>query len=163
MTLTGPTVIDTSTQHEYTLVINSIGSQTMGGLNVAAPTGGFYVGGADAALTKIKLNSMGRREITHTTSKSEVAGEIRFSFLWRAPTTPQVVTLEGWGNAVNGANGKDGDMAALASLAITVNQGPPVAVPASAPWSQAALALLLVLASAGLLLRRAPAGARSRS
>ena len=44
----------------------------------------------------------GRAEITHTGPKSAMGGVTTFSFLWTAPSSFSSVTLQAWGNAVNG-------------------------------------------------------------
>lgn len=151
VTLTGPTIVDTNTKNTYTLVIDSIGAQVFGGLNVASETGQLLVGGPDGSHTKGKPGTGGRAEITHSQRKPETLGQIRFSFAWKAPNVPGPATLHAWGNAVDGS-GAAGDMAAYVTLPITVNQGPPIPVPASSPAAGGALVVLL--AAAGLLALR---------
>ncbi len=157
VTLTGPTTVDTNRTNEYTVIISSVGSQIYGGLTAFSPSGQLTVGGADSDKTKLKPGTDNRGEITHSSKKAEVAGEIRFSFRWKAPNVPGPAMIDVWGNAVDGS-GSSGDRAAFSSLAITVNQGPPIPVPASSPAAALAFALLLLAAATWHLRRHANAG-----
>lgn len=122
--LSGPTAVEQGATSEYTLTIHQIGSQGRGGLNLSAASGVLSVGGSNSAMTKT-LNAAGRAEITHTGSKGAVGSVVTFSFLWTAPNAPATVTLNGWGNAVNGTGSSAGDRAAKASLTVFVAGGAP--------------------------------------
>jgi len=134
VTLTGPTTVDGGSTNQYTLQITAVGSQIDGGLNVAASDGTLAVGGSAANNTRTVLNgAKGRTEISHNHPKMSSNGFVTFSFLWTAPNNATSVTLNGWGNAVNGNATTSGDMAALATLVITVNAGSPTPTPLCAP------------------------------
>ena len=108
VTLTGPTTVMPSDTNVYTLQIMNPGGQNSGGLNVSALDGVFATGGPDSANTQALTDLAGRAEITHTSPKAAVSNVTTFSFLWTAPSSPSaVVTLNGWGNAVN-LNGTTG-------------------------------------------------------
>ena len=141
VTLSGPMVVAPGSTNEYTLMIDAIGSQKNGGLNVSALLGTLAVGGADSAGTQVFGGTGGRKEVTHTKAKAAVGGVVTFSFLWTAPTPFTSVTLNAWGNAVNGDAANTGDRAAFTSLtvsaeaAVTPTATPldPTATPTSTP------------------------------
>ncbi len=132
MTLTGPTTVDPDSTHEYTVTVSDVGLQDLAGLNVAAAIGVLATGGADSAMTQSVAGAGGRAEITHTGPKSAMAGVTTFSFQWTAPSSFTSVTLQAWGNAVNGNVSTTGDRAARMTLDV-INSGLPTAVPTMTP------------------------------
>lgn len=125
VTLTGPTTVSADSTNQYTLQIAVIGGQNRGGLNVATSDGVFAVGGGASSGTQIMAGQGGRGEVTHTNPKTASGSFITFSFLWTAPSSPTIVTLDGWGNAVDGNGNTTGDKATLATLDVTVEEAPP--------------------------------------
>jgi len=123
VTLTGPTTVAASSTNTYTLQISVVGTQTEGGLNVAATDGTLAVGGSAAAGTQSITGKNGLKEITHSGAKMALGGFMTFSFQWTAPSAAGSVTLTGWGNAVNGNFNRSGDLGAMATLAVTVTGG----------------------------------------
>jgi hypothetical protein len=119
VTLTGPVGrVEPGSLHTLTLRVRHMGGVvgTSGaGLNVATSAGTLSV--TEASGTKLQNG-----QVTHTGKRAinEGADTVRFEFGWTAPPTAGSVTLQGWGNAVNGAQGSAGDLAALASLTIDV-------------------------------------------
>ena len=136
VSLTGPTTVDPSSTNEYTLVINVIGSQTSGGLNVSDDFGTLAVGGSNAGQTQKTSGADGRTEITHMNPKPASGGAITFSFLWTAPGSFTSATLRAWGNAVNLNGSSTGDRAAFTSLTVMSSMpGPnPTATPTPTPF-----------------------------
>jgi hypothetical protein len=130
VSLTGPTTVSPSSENEYTLKIAAVGAQNKGGLNIAATDGVLDVGGASALNTRTIGGKNGLTEITHMSPKAASGGFVTFSFLWTAPSTETTVTLNGWGNAVDGSATSAGDKAALASLDVTVTAATPTPTPA---------------------------------
>lgn len=117
--LTGPTVVAPDSTNEYTLQIVEGGSQTLAGLNVSALIGVLATGGSNATDTQVLSGTGGRSEVTHTMAKAAVADTATFSFLWTAPSSFTSVSLEAWGNAVNGNFSTTGDAAAHTSLLVS--------------------------------------------
>ncbi len=119
VTLTGPTgSVLPGSVNTLTLRVRHMGGVVVtsgAGLNVATSAGTLSV--TEASGTKVQNG-----QITHTGKRAinEGADTVRFEFGWTAPATEGSVTLQGWGNAVNGAQGSAGDFAALASLTIQV-------------------------------------------
>lgn len=134
--LIGPTSVEPGSTHQYTLVIDQVGEQLRGGLNVAAPVGTLATGGVDATATQLLFGAGGRNEITHLEPKTGSGGETRFSFLWTAPLPFTSMTLTAWGNAVNGNVAITGDRAARAVLDI-VAAGQPTPSPSPTPTASA--------------------------
>ncbi len=132
VTLTGPASVDPDATHEYTVTVSDVGSQDLAGLNVAAALGVLGTGGGNAASTQGILGAGGRTEITHTGPKSAMGGVTTFSFLWTAPSSFTSVTLQAWGNAVNGNVSTTGDRSARITLDV-INSGLPTAVPTMTP------------------------------
>jgi glucose/arabinose dehydrogenase len=132
VTLTGPTIVDPDSTHEYTMTVSHVGSQDLSGLNVSAAVGVLATGGSNAAGTTTILGSGGRTEITHTGPKSSMASVTTFSFQWTAPSSFNSVTLQAWGNAVNGNLSTTGDRAARITLDV-INSSLPTAVPTMTP------------------------------
>ena len=135
VTLMGPTTVDPSSTNEYSLVIDVIGSQTSGGLNVSDDFGTLAIGGSNAAQTQTTSAADGRTEITHMSPKPASGGAISFSFLWTAPGSFTSTTLRAWGNAVNLNGSSTGDRASFTSLTIVSSKpGPnPTATPTPTP------------------------------
>jgi hypothetical protein len=125
VTLTGPTTVAPESTSEYTLKIQVTGSQTKGGLNVAATDGTLAIGGSASSGTRTIDGKNGLVEITHTGAKASSGGFVTFSFLWTAPSVPTSITMTGWGNAVDGSATNAGDKAAFAALTVTVGASPP--------------------------------------
>jgi hypothetical protein len=123
VTLTGPTTVAASSTNDYTLQISVVGAQNKGGLNVAATDGTLAVGGSAASGTQTITGKNGLKEITHSGAKMSSGGFVTFSFHWTAPSVGGSVTFTGWGNAVNGNFNRSGDMAAVATLVVTVTGG----------------------------------------
>jgi len=131
--LTGPTTVAPDSTSEYTLRIQVTGSQTKGGLNVAATDGTLAVGGSAANGTRTIDGANGLTEITHAGAKTSSGGFVTFSFLWTAPSVPTSITMTGWGNAVDGDATSAGDKAAFAALTVAVGAAPPPSVCDAAP------------------------------
>ena len=131
VTLTGPATVAADSTNQYTLQITTVGTQNEGGLNVSATDGTLAVGGSAANGTRTISGTNGLTEITHSSPKMSSGGFVTFTFLWTAPSVTTSVTLNGWGNAVNGNGNPSGDMAALATLTIAV--GAPTPTPACEP------------------------------
>ncbi|HVO25889.1 MAG TPA: choice-of-anchor V domain-containing protein [Candidatus Margulisiibacteriota bacterium] len=123
VTLTGPATVAAGSTNVYTLQISVVGAQNKGGLNVAATDGTLAVGGSAAAGTQTITGKNGLKEITHSGAKTASGGFVTFSFQWTAPSVGGSVTFTGWGNAVNGNFNPSGDMAAMATLVVTVTGG----------------------------------------
>jgi glucose/arabinose dehydrogenase len=132
VTLTGATSVDPDSTHEYTVTVSHVGAQDLAGLNVSAVDGVLATGGSDSASTQALTGSGGRAEITHTGPKSGMGSVTTFSFLWTAPSSFSSVTLQVWGNAVNGNVSTTGDRAARMTLDV-INSGLPTAVPTLTP------------------------------
>lgn len=132
VTLTGPTSVDPSSTHEYTFTVSHVGAQDLAGLNVSAADGVLATGGSNAAGTQSLTGTGGRAEITHTGPKSSMTSVTTFSFLWTAPSSFTNVTLQAWGNAVNGNLSTTGDRAARITLDV-MNSSLPTAVPTVTP------------------------------
>jgi hypothetical protein len=128
VTLTGPTLVAPDSTNQYVLQIEVVGAQTKGGLNVAATDGVLAVGGAAASGTQTIIGKNGLAEITHAGAKLSSGGFVTFSFLWTAPSVFTDVTLNGWGNAVDGNGTNGGDKAKLATLDVTVGEPTPTPV-----------------------------------
>jgi hypothetical protein len=118
VTLAGPTTVAPASTNEYTLQIFQTGSQSKAGLNVSSLSGKLATGGANSAKTQVLSGTGGRAEVTHTSPKAAVGGVVTFSFLWTAPASFSSVTLNAWGNAVNGNGTNSGDAASFDSLVI---------------------------------------------
>ncbi len=126
----GPPAVAPLSVHEFKLTVVEIGAQDHAGLNVAAPDGVLSTGGSFAAGTQVIVNGGGDDEITHTAAKSASGGIVEFSFLWTAPAAPGIVTLAGWGNAVDDGGATDGDAADSVTLDVVVGDPPtPTATP----------------------------------
>lgn len=129
VTLSGPAgPVEPGSLHTLTLRVRHMGGivGTSGaGLNVATSAGALSV--TEASGTKLQGG-----QITHTARRgiNEGTDTVRFEFGWTAPQSTGSVTLQGYGNAVNGAQGTAGDLAALATLTVEV-------VPACAPTTEA--------------------------
>jgi glucose/arabinose dehydrogenase len=132
VSLTGPTVVAPDSTNEYTLEIVGGGAQTLAGLNVSALIGVLATGGADSTDTQTLSGTGGRAEITHTMAKPAVVDTTTFSFLWTAPSSFTNVSLEAWGNSVNGNFSTSGDRAAHTSLLVSA-VGAPTPTSSSTP------------------------------
>ncbi len=132
VTLMGPTSVDPDSTHEYTITVSDVGVQDLAGLNVAAADGVLATGGSNAAMTTTIVGSGGRDEVTHTGPKSAMGGVTTFSFTWTAPSSFTSVTLQAWGNAVNGNVSTTGDRSARMTLDV-LNSSLPTAVPTMTP------------------------------
>ena len=132
VSLTGPTVVAPDSINDYTLTITNSGAQTFGGLNVSALIGVLATGGADGTDTQTMTGTGGRAEITHTMAKSAVSGTTTFTFTWTAPSSFTNVSLEAWGNSVNGNFSTSGDKAAHTSLLVS-QIGAPTPTSSSTP------------------------------
>ncbi len=132
VTLTGPTFVDPDSTHEYTVTVSHMGLQDLAGMNVSAATGVLAIGGANASGTQALAGAGGRAEVTHTAPKSGMGSVTTFSFLWTAPSAFNTVTLQAWGNAVNGNVSTTGDRAARITLDV-VSSSLPTAVPTMTP------------------------------
>jgi hypothetical protein len=129
VTLTGATAVTAGSTNQYTLQIEVTGAQNKGGLNVAATGGALAVGGDASGGTQPVSGKNGRTEITHTGAHSSVDGLVAFSFLWTAPSDTTTVTMNAWGNAVNGSGTSAGDKANSAQLDISVDTATPNPTP----------------------------------
>ncbi len=118
VTLVGPGTVAPGSTTEYTLAITAVGTQTLGGFNVSSTFGTLATGGANASHTQPTTGADGRREITHFDPKPASGGAISFSFLWTAPDSFTSVTLNAWGNAVNGNASPTGDLSVMVSLVV---------------------------------------------
>jgi hypothetical protein len=154
VSLTGPTIVTAGSSNVYTFIITSPPGQPDGGFTASSLLGDLTVGGPDAAMTAIVPSGGGNNAVTHSARKPGSGGEVRFSFLWEAPLAAGPASLDVWGNAVNGDATALGDGATFASLAVTVEAGPPAPVPATSPWAQGGLVALLLGAGALFVLRR---------
>jgi glucose/arabinose dehydrogenase len=132
VTLTGPTVVAPGSTNDYTLQITNSGAQTFGGLNVSALIGVLATGGTDSTDTQTMTGTGGRAEITHTMAKPAVSGTTTFTFTWTAPASFTNVSLEAWGNSVNGNFSPSGDKAAHTSLLVS-QIGAPTPTSSSTP------------------------------
>lgn len=119
VSLLGPSQVPPGSTNEYQLKIAVTGKQNKGGLNAAATDGTLSVGGGASTGTQQVVGAGGRAEITHTGAKSASGGFVTFSFLWTAPDDFTSVTLNAWGNAVNGDGTSLNDKAVLATKEIT--------------------------------------------
>jgi glucose/arabinose dehydrogenase len=124
-TLSGPTLVAPGDTNVYTLQVTEQGTQNRAGLNVSALVGTLTTGGPDSANTQILTGTGGRNEVTHTAAKLAAAGIITFTFQWTAPPSFASVSLDAWGNAVNGNSSTSGDMADQTSLTILNSLGTP--------------------------------------
>jgi hypothetical protein len=97
--ISGPTQLLPNQTAEYTVTISG-GALTAAGTNIAASEGVLNIG---TGLQKIG------DELTHTSPKTPVSGNVAFTFNYTAPATPQSVTLYANGNSVNLNGGNDGD------------------------------------------------------
>jgi hypothetical protein len=134
VTLSGPATVAPGSTNEYTLQVFQTASQNKAGLNVSALSGMLATGGANSAKTQVLSGTGGRAEVTHTSAKAAVGGVVTFSFLWTAPASFSSVTLNAWGNAVNGNGTNSGDAANIDSLVVlagTANTPPNTATPTS--------------------------------
>lgn len=154
VTLTGPTTVAANSSNIYEFIISSPPGQLDGGFSASSADGDLTLGGPDSGGTKIVPSGFGNNAITHSAKKTGTGTEVRFSFVWEAPGVGGPATLDVWGNAVNSNGTPTGDGATLSSLVVTVEPPPPPPVPATSPWSQAALAALLLAAGALFVLRR---------
>jgi glucose/arabinose dehydrogenase len=118
VTLSGPTVVLPASTHEYTLTIMESGAQDRGGLNVSALLGTLMTGGSNSSNTQTLSGTGGRAEVTHTAAKADSGHVVTFSFLWTAPGSFSSVSLEAWGNAVDGNFSTSGDAADHTSLTV---------------------------------------------
>lgn len=149
--LSGPTLVAPGSTNIYTLSVHGSGHQQSAGLNVTADDGDFSLGGPDSTDTQILMNPVSLdNEVTHTAAKPAVNGVTTFSFNWIAPPAAfTTLTLDAWGNAVDGNGLNTGDAASPVSLTVTdVNTvlcatAPPVATCATPAKS------VLVLKSKG--------------
>ena len=123
--LTGPTVVEPESTHEYVLRVSTVGTQNRAGLNVSAPLGTLALGGSDSAETRVIAGAGGLDEITQTNGKLATDGAVVFTFLWKAPRRFGNATLTAWGNAVDGNFSGAGDRAAKASLTVANANGIP--------------------------------------
>jgi hypothetical protein len=133
--LDGPLVVSPGDTVTYTLTIFGNPAQNYGGLNVAASGGVLSLGGSFMSGTKTVTGASGFAEITHTQPKQgDLLNQIEYSFRWTAPASFGTVTLRGWGNAVDGSGGLDGDAAALSTLLVTsLGLGNASATPTASP------------------------------
>ncbi|MGH7787219.1 MAG: choice-of-anchor V domain-containing protein [Candidatus Binatia bacterium] len=121
----GPPAVSPLSVHAFKLTVFEIGGQDHAGLNVSSLLGTLATGGAFATNTQAIPGTGARQEITHTAPKAEVGGAIEFSFLWTAPGSATVATLEAWGNAVNDNGSTAGDAASFVTLNIAVGGDTP--------------------------------------
>jgi hypothetical protein len=138
VTLTGPAAVTPESTNQYTLQIEAVAPQNKGGLNVSAADGTLAVGGSASSGTQVISGKNGLAEITHSGAKAASHGFVTFTFLWTAPSVEASVTLNGWGNAVNGNGLNTGDAADLATLVVAVSSGAPTPTPTCAPTPLAA-------------------------
>lgn len=106
----GSLSVEPGSQNSYTVrVANS--SQVKAGTNIAvktSSTGTTNAGSLEPASgSGLKKESS---ELTHSQPKNLSDGYTDFSFTWTAPTTPGTYYLRAAGNAVNNANGSNGDL-----------------------------------------------------
>lgn len=137
VTLSGPTLAAPDSTNEYTLQIATSGAQDRGGLNVSALLGTLATGGIDAANTQVLAGAGGRSEITHSAAKLASLGTVTFTFLWTAPSSFVSVSLDAWGNAVNGNFSTSGDRADHTTLTILNALGTPTASATPSPTPSA--------------------------
>jgi cysteine-rich repeat protein len=116
----GPLEVVWNSINEYTVTVFEVGVQDHGGFNVSASDGILSKGGANAARTQVLLD-----EITHTSRKAAVDGEVLFSFLWQAPPDEGPVDLDVWGQAVDFNLLETGDGANRVPLTVDVIEGAP--------------------------------------
>lgn len=114
--LLGPASVTPGSLTEYTLEVDTVGAQDLGGFNVNASAGTFQVGGSNSANTYLLGG-----EVTHSSPKAPVSGTVRFSFLWQAPLSPGTATLTGWGNAVDGNGQVTNDRANVSAELFDIN------------------------------------------
>ncbi len=137
VTLSGPPLVAPDSTNEYTLQIATSGAQDRAGLNVSALLGTLATGGVDATDTQVLSGGGLRNEITHSAAKLASLGVVTFTFLWTAPSSFVSVTLDAWGNAVNGNFSTSGDKADHTTLTILNALGTPTASASPSPTPSA--------------------------
>jgi glucose/arabinose dehydrogenase/subtilisin-like proprotein convertase family protein len=134
--LSGPTVVNAGTTHEFSVTING-GPAGTAGVNISVSD--FYgtLAPKDSALHLIGA------DLAHTSPKPFVGNEVTFSFRWTAPAFNANVTLYAAANSSNNQLDLLGDAINTATLNITVENGqsPP---PPPPPPPAAGIALDLV-------------------
>lgn len=145
VSLAGPTTVTAGTINEYLFVIDSPAGQLSGGFNASSLLGDLSVGGSEGLYTRIITSGDGgNNDVTHLAVKAGDGTDVRFSFLWEAPSSAGPATLDVWGNAVNANGAGTGDAAAFTSLTVLVEAAAPPSVPVTSPWAQASLVALLL-------------------
>lgn len=135
--LDGPTTVQAGSTNRYTVTITGGPAQT-GGVNISAGNerGTLLPTGADLQAF------LG--ELTHSAPKPFTDNQVRFSFVWTAPSFNDTVTLYAAGNSTDSQQSLTGDGVANTTLAVQVtggNGGPPAASPTPSP---ATLGLTLI-------------------
>ena len=123
VTLSGPATVASGSTSTYTLTISG-GAGVVGGLDVSV--NGGTLASTDPS-TKLQTG-----EITQTAPKTFVSGNAVFSFNWTAPAGPANVTMNAAGLSADDDGSDAGDMAAFASLAVSV-QTPATPTPSPTP------------------------------
>src|SRR6185436_4668395 len=110
VTITGPATLMVGASSTYTVTITG-GAALRGGFN-AAVTAGTLMPGANSRLFS--------GELTHMAPVAFNAGSVSFSFTLQAPVLAGPLTVYAAGNSTNNSMTNAGDLAATATLNVTV-------------------------------------------